>query len=101
MGKITNGKDEIIDILDLVELRERVNWFYGTYFDEPHQEWMPPWDGIDVNKPFGEVMMQLYDDIETEIARQMGEILKYPELLSNPRLNLVDGEYKEDMDGEY
>ena len=97
---VINGKEEIIDILELVELREKVNWIYDRYFDEQHQEWIPPWAGIDVNKPFGEVMTQLFDGVETEMARQLGEILKYPELLSNPRLNLVDGEYLEDMDGE-
>lgn len=92
--------DMVYDLTDLIKLREVINWMAFAYYDEQITTWNPMWEGIDVTKPFHEVMTEIYDDVEKKIGEQLREVITYPELLTNPRLHLVDGEIKEDMDDE-
>ena len=95
---VKNGQDMIIDLHDLMKLREMVNWFFDCYFDEPTQTLCPPWYGINIQESFDEVMREIWDNVEYKIGEQMAEIIKYPDLLTNSNLHLVDGEVKEDLD---
>lgn len=95
---VKDGITMVYDLTDLIKLREFINWMAFTYYDDPTATWIPMWDGINVNKPFNEVMTEIFDEVEKKIGEQLREVITYPDMLTNPRLHLVHGEIKEDLD---
>ena len=80
-----DGVDMVIDLTDLIELRQKVNWFMDTYFDDEDGRLGVPWDGIDVKQPFEDVVMEIYMDVEKKIGEKIAYLISHPDFMGEQK----------------